>query len=234
MRLFFILFFPGILALNIKNFVKTSIISSSLFLNNIEPIQALPKTSFETIADQNIHSSTKISMERNNIYIYGAITPESCENLKTKLQDLDYNGRIFKINYNTDPPPINLHIQSTGGSLLNSLYIVDLIQSLETPINTFVDGYAASAASIISVVGNNRYMTKNSMILIHQLSSGKEGKFQELDDDMKNLQQLMNKVKRIYLEHTNIPFLELNEILQHDLWLDAETCKKYGLVDEII
>ena len=65
------------------------------------------------------------------------------------------------------------------------------------------------------------------MLQQHQLSSGKEGKFQELDDDMKNLQQLMNKVKRIYLEHTNIPFFELNEILQHDLWLDAETCKKY-------
>ena len=74
----------------------------------------------------------------------------------------------------------------------------------------------------------------HSMILVHQLSSENQGKFQELDDDMKNLQQLMDKVKKIYLMHSNLQYLQLDELLQHDLWLDAETCKKYGLVDEII
>ena len=86
----------------------------------------------------------------------------------------------------------------------------------------------------MSVVGHHRVMTSNSMILIHQLSSGNEGKFQEMDDNMRNMEQLMHKIKTIYSHSTTIPENELDEILKHDLWLDAETCKKYGLVDEII
>ena len=77
-------------------------------------------------------------------------------------------------------------------------------------------------------------MTKNSMIMIHQLSSGKEGKYQELDDDQQNMQQFMNKIKAIYLRKTTIPYIQLSEILNHDLWLDAPTCKKLGLIDDII
>tara|TARA_Y100000816_G_scaffold291980_1_gene285264 strand:+ start:5568 stop:6365 length:798 start_codon:yes stop_codon:yes gene_type:complete len=179
-------------------------------------------------------STTRITVVRNNIYFYGDVSSQSCEELKNKMIEMDFNGKLFKIQYGTQSPPINLHIQSTGGSLMDSLYIVDLIKSLDTPVNTYVDGYAASAASLMSVAGNKRYMTKNSMILIHQLSSGSEGKYAEMTDNMKNLQQLMAKVKAIYTDYTSIPFAQLDDILKHDLWLDAETCKRYGLVDEII
>ena len=44
----------------------------------------------------------------------------------------------------------------------------------------------------------------------------------------------MERIKQIYREHTKIPTKKLNEVLKHDLWWDAETCLKYGLVDEII
>ena len=96
--------------------------------------------------------------------------------LRNQLVTLDSNSKIFATQYSTPPPPINLHIQSSGGSLMNTYYIVDLIQSLETPVNTFIDGFAASAATLISVAGDKRYMTKNSLMLIHQLSSQNGGK----------------------------------------------------------
>lgn len=177
--------------------------------------------------------STRISVERNNVYFYGEVTGDSCEQLKEKLLELDNNGRMLKMWYDIDPPPINLHIQSVGGSLMDTLYITDFLDSMFCSVNTYVDGYAASAASLMSVVGDKRYMTKNSMILIHQLSSGSQGKYDEMDDNMKNLDMLMEKIKGIYAARTNIPLSQLDELLQHDLWLDAETCKSYGLVDEI-
>ena len=43
----------------------------------------------------------------------------------------------------------------------------------------------------------------------------------------------MANIKKIYKLHTSIPVKELNEILKHDLWLDAKKCLKWGLVDEI-
>ena len=51
---------------------------------------------------------------------------------------------------------------------------------------------------------------------------------------MKNCDLLMEKIKKIYSEHTKIPKRKLNQILKRDLWFDAEACLKYGLVDEII
>lgn len=179
------------------------------------------------------HESININ-QGNSILFYGPVTTESCFNLRNQLVTLDSNSKIFATQYSTPPPPINLHIQSSGGSLMNTYYIVDLIQSLETPVNTFIDGFAASAATLISVAGDKRYMTKNSLMLIHQLSSQNGGKFNEIKDDMANLETMMRLLKKIYLQKTNLNNYQLDELLKQDLWLDSETCLKYGLVDEII
>lgn len=218
-----------------KQLVSTSNSNSEHIIENNElHIQNKQKVHSNINNGEYDGSTTRISVLRNNVYFYGDLTSESCEKLKNTLLELDFNGKLFKLEYGTTPPPINLHIQSTGGSLLDSLYLVDLVQTLDSPVNTYVDGYAASAASLISVVGEKRFMTKNSLILIHQLSSGSQGKYEEMDDNMKNLDKLMTKVKNIYSSHTNIPIETLEEILKHDIWLDADTCKKYGLIDEII
>ena len=55
-----------------------------------------------------------------------------------------------------------------------------------------------------------------------------------MKDEMENVDNMMKTIREIYLEYTKIPKKKLNEILEHDLWFDAETCLKYGLVDEII
>ena len=177
---------------------------------------------------------TYITVDRNNIYFYGQVTSDSCRVLAEKLNELNKNAVIYKSTLKETPPPINLHIQSPGGSLMNTFYIIDLIEKMETPVNTYVDGYAASAASLISVVGKKRYMTQNSLMLIHQLSGGNEGKFEEMDDEMKNLNLFMNIVKKIYLSKTSIKPIMLEDILKHDIWLSSDQCKDLGLVDEII
>ena len=71
-------------------------------------------------------------------------------------------------------------------------------------------------------------------MLIHQISSGMWGKYEELKDDMENAESLMEAIREIYVNHTKIPKKTLNQLLKRDLWFDADTCLKYGLVDEII
>ena len=97
-----------------------------------------------------------------------------------------------------------------------------------------IDGCAASAATIMSVVAEERLMHEHAFMLIHQLSSGMWGKFEDMKDDMKNNEMLMKKIIGIYEEHTNIPKSKIKDILKRDIWWDAKTCLKYGLVDDII
>ena len=77
-------------------------------------------------------------------------------------------------------------------------------------------------------------MTENSLMLIHELSSGSGGKFTELEDETKNNRLMMNMIKSIYYRYTKISPSEIDEILKHDIWFDANKCKQLGLVDEII
>ena len=175
-----------------------------------------------------------IQQNNNNIYFYSPVTQESCFELTKRLLDLDTTSQTFNLQYETHAPTINLHIQSEGGSLLHALYVTDVIKNLKTPVHTYVDGFAASAATLLSIVGDKRFITQNSLMLIHQLSSANAGKYNQLEDEMVNLDNIMNIVINLYLNNSIINKNKLLEILKKDLWLDAKTCLDYGLVDVII
>lgn len=170
----------------------------------------------------------------NKIYFYGPVSQRSSFELKNKIEVVDMQSQLIALQYNIDPPPIHLHIQSEGGSLFHSFYIIDLIKTLKTPVYTYIDGFAASAATLISVAGKKRYITHNSLMLIHQLSGSESGKFEELKDQFNNLQGLMDIIKKVYLENTKIPKEQLDSLLKQDIWLDSTKCLQYGLVDKIL
>ena len=65
-------------------------------------------------------------------------------------------------------------------------------------------------------------------------SSARQMRGGEMDDAMKNMQMLMKKLRNVYTENSAITELELNNMLTHDLWLDAQTCRRLKLVDEIL
>ncbi len=175
-----------------------------------------------------------IQEDNNDIYFYGPVSQRSCFELKNRLNILNTKSHMISQQFHIDPPPIHLHIQSEGGSLYHTLYIIDLIQNINTPVYTYIDGFAASAATLMSVVGDKRFMTKNSLMLIHQLSGADSGKFNELKDQMTNMEVLMNIITDTYLNNTKLDVNTLKTLLAKDLWLDSDKCLKYGLVDDIL
>ncbi len=181
-----------------------------------------------------VQITTKVQIGRNRIYFYSEVTRaknlELNKNLVTMSNTLYNRGQSLQ----TDPGRIFLHINSFGGSVFAGMSSVDYILNSKVPVTTVIDGCAASAATIMSVVGHHRVMHKHAFMLIHQISSAMWGKFEEMKDDMKNSELLMDTIIKIYEEHTRIPRSELENILKRDIWWDAKTCLDYGLVDEII
>jgi ATP-dependent Clp endopeptidase proteolytic subunit ClpP len=169
----------------------------------------------------------------NTIYFYGDITESNALDLNSTLHAVDKKLSLSS-QFLDVTPIINLHINSYGGSLFAGLATVDTIRGLDAEVHSIIDGAAASAATIISCSCAKRYIGKYSKMLIHQLSSGMYGKYNELEDDMENNKHLMETIKAIYKEHTKVPMKKLNEILKKDLWFDSKTCKDLGLIDEII
>ena len=177
--------------------------------------------------DSDSETKTIIHTEDNNLYFQGEITPESCFYLQQKLINLQKTENQNKF--------INFFIQSVGGSLLPTFSVIDTMKLSKIPIYTFVNGYVASAGSLLSVSGHKRFITKNSMMLVHSLrTSIGEVNFQQLEDHYYNSASMMNIVKNIYKEKSIIEDDKLDFLLSHDYWLNSTECLKYKLVDYII
>ena len=209
----------------------TNNILNSLYYN--DDTEKIPETNAESKTE-----TVEISLEKDNqnpltINFYTPVSSDSCMVLAAMLKKMDTKARELEIQYDYRFP-IKLHMQSLGGELMPSFYICDLIKNIETPVHVYVDGYVASAAASIAVCGDKRFMTKHSSILIHQLKSSSTGKFNEMKEEMSNLNLFMNNLREIFLENTKLTEKELETLLFSDIWLPSEKCIEYGIVDEII
>ena len=176
---------------------------------------------------------SSMDRDKNHIYFYQSVDQQSCLELNRKINDLNKDLMQHAIEYEIEPPNIYLHINSFGGSLFAAFATIDTIINSKIPIVSIIEGCAASAATIISMVCHKRYCTQNSFMLIHQLSTGASGKYEEMKDDFMNDTKLMELLYKLYLEHTSMDIKTIKRVLKRDLWWDATKCLEHGLIDGI-
>ena len=177
---------------------------------------------------------TCVEVMDNTIMFYGEVNEKNAKLLNKSIRTLDKELQVFKLKFGCDSPPLRLFISSYGGSVFAGFSIMDTIKNCTTPVHTYIDGSAASAATLISVVAKKRFIFPNSFMLIHQLSSSMWGNYESMKDEMENLDLIMGKIKKIYKEHTNMGVRQITNILKKDKWFEAELCLELGLVDEIV
>ena len=177
-----------------------------------------------------------IESEENRIYFYCPIGDREALELNRLIRRLDVEMQYLQNRLGCEPIPIHLHIHSPGGSVFSGLSIVDTMRNCSTPIYTYIDGSAASAATLVACCGEkgHRYVGESSFMLIHQPQIEWYGKLDDFRDEIQNQKELYERITAIYLENTKFKKKELEEILQHELWLNAKTCVKKGLSDKIL
>jgi len=175
-----------------------------------------------------------ISVQDNKIYFYSGVNRNSCVELNKKIGEMESKSLTLSKTLGILPPSIKLFINSGGGSIVSGIASMDTILRTQVPVHTYVDGFSASAATFLTVVGEKRFMSRNSYMMIHQLSSNFWGTYSNFEDEKENLDLMMKTIKDIYKKYTKLPMKKLDEMLKHDLMWDAQTCLEYGIVDEII
>ena len=175
-----------------------------------------------------------ISVQDNKIYFYSGVNRNSCVELNKKIGEMESKSLTLSKTLGILPPSIKLFINSGGGSIVSGIASMDTILRTQVPVHTYVDGFSASAATFLTVVGEKRFMSRNSYMMIHQLSSNFWGTYSNFEDEKENLDLMMKTIKDIYKKYTKLPMKKLDEILKHDLMWDAQTCLNYGIVDEVI
>jgi len=177
----------------------------------------------------------------NEYYLYNDITMKSIQGLLKFIKNAEKRWNLFLLETydlveKVEPKPLKIFINSNGGEFFAAIPIIDAIKNSKIPIHTYVEGIAASAASLISVVGHKRFITKNSFMLIHELRGGIQGTFSNITDEKENCDKIMSLIKNTYIEKSNnkLKINILESILKRDIILPADECLNYGLVDEII
>lgn len=172
----------------------------------------------------------------NKIYLYSEINRDTILNVCRQIDEISKQLKLLEFTYDlVQLPPIEIHINSDGGELSSALMLVDKIKRSKLQIHTIVEGMAASAATLISVVGHKRFINKHSFMLIHQLStSGWGGTYQNLVDEKQNCDILMDVIKEVYVNNSKFKEKDLIQLLKHDLMLKSSECLKNGLVDSIL
>ena len=186
---------------------------------------------FEDIDDDVVEQiECNIIRKGNNIYYYEAIDKKPILELISHLKDLEEILINLKYTYDVSPV-IKLHIYSEGGDAFMGLSIYDFIKTLKIPVYTYIDGLIASAATFLFLAGKKRFMTENSNILIHQISTGFCGKFEDLKDEYKNTTELMKIAKKIYTDNTTMSKKTIDDIIKRELYLTYKDALKYEIVN---
>lgn len=134
---------------------------------------------------------------------------------------------------------IVIWVSSYGGNVHNALAMVDLIESLRKPVFTVAYGKAMSAGCLLVASGprNNRFITPNSHMLIHEASGGAAGKAQDVIQQAKELRNLNDRLLELMSKYSKKKARDLKKILQNihngDLVLNAAKSVDFGLADYI-
>lgn len=162
------------------------------------------------------------------LILYGSIgSDEYWDDISDKAfkQDIENLG---------DVENITLHINSPGGSVFSAIAIANTLKNHKAKVTANIDGLAASAATIITSACDIVRMPKNAHFMIHNPMTFAYGNNQ----DMKKTLNMLNKVKdsiiETYLYKSNTDKETLSELMNEETWMDAETAKGYGFIDEII
>jgi ATP-dependent Clp protease protease subunit len=177
--------------------------------------------------------STNICAMHNRIYFNDDITYDSMFSLNKELRMMDDKLMAFSLIHRSEPMPIYLHITTYGGMIHAAFSAVDCMKSLRCPIYTVVDGFVASAGTLLSLAGKKRYIQPNAYMLFHELRSGFWGKMSDIDQEYCNLKKVMEHLVSFYTEHSPLTIKQLEKLLTKDSIWSAQECIEKGVVDQV-
>ena len=138
---------------------------------------------------------------------------------------------------NEDPDKdIQLYINSPGGSVYDGLAIYDTMQYIKPQVQTIGIGLQASMGAFLLSSGakGKRFVLPNARVMIHQPSSGTQGKVTDQEISLREAIELKERLAEMLAKNTGQKLDKVKADMERDHWMSADEAVKYGIVDEII
>lgn len=138
---------------------------------------------------------------------------------------------------NEDPnADISLYINSPGGSVYDGLAIYDTMQFIKPDVATYGIGLQASMGAFLLSSGTKgkRFLLPNSRVMIHQPSSGTQGKVSDQEISLRESVRIKKLLNDILAKNTGQKLAKIEKDADRDFWMDAKEAMQYGLVDKVL
>ena len=145
-------------------------------------------------------------------------------------------AQLLHLAYEDPKKDIKLYINSPGGSVYDGLAIIDTMNYIEPDVQTIGIGLQASMDAMLLSSGTKgkRFALPNARIMIHQPSSGTEGKITDQEIALKEGIYLKKLLAEMFAKNTGKKYDQVVKDMDRDNWMSAEEAKKYGIIDEIV
>ncbi len=167
----------------------------------------------------------KNELESATLYIF--------DNIGSSYWEINANDIEEELK-NANNKPLNIHINSNGGEVFEGFTIYNLIKGYGGQTKVYVDGLAASIASVIALAGDKVIMNKASMLMIHNASGGCYGNAEEMKKVVEALEKINSVIKDIYVAKTGLSIEKLTELMDNETFMTPSECLEYGFCDEVI
>ena len=131
---------------------------------------------------------------------------------------------------------ISVYINSPGGSVTAGMAIYDTMQFTNPDISTLCIGQAASMGALLLAGGaaGKRYALPHSRVMIHQPLGGFQGQATDIDIHAREILKIREELNNILARHTGQSVERIAEDTERDNFMDSNTAKEYGLIDEVL
>ncbi|MBV7330050.1 ATP-dependent Clp protease proteolytic subunit [Chloroflexi bacterium TSY] len=171
--------------------------------------------------------------------IYSLLLKERIVFLGTPISDQIANLIVAQLLYlaSEDPnQPINMYINSPGGSIYAGLAIYDAMQMIQAPVSTTAVGVTASMGTVLLAAGEpgRRYALPHATIHMHPAGGGAQGYTEDVRIAYREQERVQTQLFHLVGKHTNHSWQEIEEDFRRDRFMNAIDAKEYGLVDEVL
>jgi ATP-dependent Clp protease protease subunit len=171
--------------------------------------------------------------------IYSLLLKERIIFLGTPITDQIANlivAQLLYLNSEDANQPINMYINSPGGSIYAGLAIYDTMQMIPAPVATYAIGVTASMGTVLLSSGkkNKRYALPHATIHMHPASSGAQGYTEDVRIAFREQERVQTQLFHLVGKHSGHSWKEIEEMFIRDRYMNALEAKEYGLVDEVL
>lgn len=128
---------------------------------------------------------------------------------------------------------LDVRINSMGGDVFEGVTIYNRLKQMKASITVYVDGLAASIASIIAMAGDEIILSEGSLMMVHSPMTFAYGNQRDLQNKIEILDTIEEEMLGIYSRKTGLPRSEIRNLLHAETWLNAQESLEKGFATSI-